>query len=417
MAVYFASIITSILIARQLGPDGRGQYAVITLWATILATAASLSIGDAVGVAAARADLPSAGPSPIYAIMGRALPTALCAFLLTLVPCLITFHFAVTLSGVKPTLFLYLLVTLSLFSTASNLVFGNYHRAQSRYVSYNLARSIVILLLSVLLISATFASRMKLDLDEVLTLFAVAVCVGTGVTFLLDSSIWTNVSWSKPDLELFKSGLAMHSPILLFMISSQIDRFVAMYAMPTKEFGLFAIAASVAQPPSSLLWTTLKAVIIGDRILQDPQKSKARLRQYAFWIMLTTIAMSPVAATTLYFLVPVVFGSQFAPAASTTSWLILGYALSPLRIMLHEVRRSTNRNAHAIIIETVYIATVLFVFLALSLTQLATGSTIALSLLAGNFGAVVVAISWPGISGARKVFSAVPSLGGIPDAD
>src|SRR5262249_38823367 len=52
-----ASVIIVSLTARLLGPDGRGQLAVISSWATIFATCAHLSLGQvAIHLAAERKD-------------------------------------------------------------------------------------------------------------------------------------------------------------------------------------------------------------------------------------------------------------------------------------------------------------------------------------------------------------------------
>lgn len=395
MASFLAAILTSILTARLLGPEGRGEYAIIFLWATTLASAATLSVGDAMGTIAARIDVDS---DAIDSIARRAIPTGAAAVLMTLVPCLIAFHFAVATSGIEMTPFLHLLAAIVIVAGAVNPLAQNYHRAKGRHLLFNVARSSVIMLSVSLAALWIVAPSVKLS-----SVLIVVIAAQIGAALISASSFFGLLSsiraW-KPDMELLLSGAAMHAPMLLFIVTSQIDRFVAMYAFPAAEFGFYAVAASVAQPASSLIWMTLRSVMIGDRALQDPSSRRARVRQYAGWLMLATLFASPAVVIAIHPIIPMAFGASFQPAVEMSAWLVLGYALTPLRVMFVETARITQRSGHAVVVECVYLTAVLALALVATNYHLSV-ATLAQCMVVGNVVAVAVAVGLRRFEGAQ----------------
>ena len=286
----------------------------------------------------------------------------------------------------------YLLAAVTIVATVANTVFYNYQRALNRYVYFNLARSIVPLLLCLLLALAAWCNQWHLSLDQVLTVLAAAVVLGALISMSGARDLICNFQWTKPNAGLLAAGLAMHGPVLVLMFSSQIDRIAAMYTLPTAEFGLFAAAASVAQPPSALLMITLRSVMIGDATLQEPSAQPGRLKQYAAQVMLAILVISPLAALALYYVVPIAFGAEFTAAAQTAVWLVLGYALAPVRVLLLELGRITQRNAKAMMIEIIYMLTVLLV-LVVTMRE-PSAPMFAVALIAGNVIAIAAALAW-----------------------
>lgn len=386
---YLAAIITSILTARLLGPEGRGQYAVVFLWATTLAAATMLSIGDAAGVAAAKA---RGDKRVIDAIMRRAFSTAVAATLALLLPGLALFGAAMSRSGVAPTPFFYGFAAVTIVSTVANTVICNYQRAHGQYLHFNFARSITLLLFCLFLVITVWFKIGRLSLEEVLSVLLAAVMAGALLTAVGAHNLFRDFRWTRPDIVLLARGVGMHGPVLLLIVSSQIDRFVGMYTLSAAEFGLFAAAASVAQPPSALLIITLRALMIGDATLQDPLAQRGRLRQYAAQVMLAILIISPLAALALYYVVPLAFGREFTAAAQTAVWLVLGYALAPVRVLLLELGRITQRNAKAMMIEIIYMLTVLFVLVVMMREP--SGPMFAVALIAGNVVAIAAALTW-----------------------
>ena len=151
------------------------------------------------------------------------------------------------------------------------------------------------------------------------------------------------------------AGLVLHVATLFFWLTINIDKFVAARMLNLKDFGVYSVAASVAQPASLLAIITLKTLLVGDAAIHNKDLRGSQLRHMAAVIIVSTVVLSTILWLGLKFIVPILFGVEYSGVIAIAGWLLLGNVLTPIRNLLVEQARVRNKASMTAIIETVFL--------------------------------------------------------------
>lgn len=385
---FVSSLAISILTARLLGPEGRGNYGVIFLWASTLANCATLGIADA---AAVRATRERAADASLSAMMHRSLATQIIVLGAVILPGVAIFSAGISLSGTTVDVRGVLVCACFIIFSAFSSVFQGFHRAASQYIRYNLNRILLFTTLAILLLCLGSIHGGALSLETVLTALilsqTLALAIGSVIALPL---LRGGVALTNADRSLLSAGLSMHAPTIVYLISMNVDRFLAAGLMDPLTFGQYSVAASVAQPSAFIFVIVIRVIMITDGQLQIVTRASQRLSKYVGVVLLGSLATTLTAGIIITVAMVAIFGSAFAPAAPLALWLLLGYLLSPIRAILGEYHRLTHSPHLNIVIELTY--SVIFAALMLALPSFPHHGEYGLALLAGNCVALTVGI-------------------------
>ena len=328
LAVTFA---TAVVIARELGPSGRGFYAV------------AATVG-AIGVQFGNLGLYAS--NIYYVAKDRALLPALIGntFAVVLVACVVTalsgigFVFWPTLSPLHGTLLLLALasvpVGLAYLLTQGLLLGVNEVRA------YNKIEYGVKFLALVLICVAALLDRGSVELFFGLTLLSVVLSFLWAILYL------RRVSTEPPALSLpvFRQsiGVGIKAYLIAFFgfLVMRIDLLMVKYMLGATEAGYYSISQVLAENTmmfpvvvGSLLFPKLSAIKEGEEKLR--LANKAVLATAA--LMLPAVVIPALAAAPI---ISIAFGRNFLPAASPFAWLMPGTYFLGIEIVMVQLLNS-----------------------------------------------------------------------------
>jgi O-antigen/teichoic acid export membrane protein len=315
LLVLAATFATAVVIARELGPTGRGFYAV------------AATVG-AIGVQFGNLGLYAS--NIYYVAKDRALLPALIGntFAVVLVACVVTvlsgigFVFWPKLSPVQGTLLLLALasvpVGLAYLLTQGLLLGVNEVRAYNK-IEYG-GKFLALLLICV----AALVDRGTVELFFGLTLLSVAL------SFLWAILCLRRVSTERPALSLavFRQsiGVGIKAYLIAFFgfLVMRIDLLMVKYLLGATEAGYYSISQVLAEN------TMMFPVVVG--LLLFPKLSSIREREEKLQlankaVLATAALMLPVVVIAALAAAPVIsvaFGRSFLPAVSPFAWLMPG---------------------------------------------------------------------------------------------
>jgi O-antigen/teichoic acid export membrane protein len=343
-AIVFINLLTGVITARLLGPEGRGIFAAVTVWPQLFALLAIAGVGNAVVFRLNKA------PDAAAPIVTATFVTGALTSLIAVVAGLVITPYA--LAKYDPaTIFLAQLCLVGVFINAFQMLikqtfagFGAYGLFSLANLSSQLAY-LLILLVTVILVPLT-------------STFAILGLIGSGVLGLvvLLPSFFRLV---RPGFD----GLGDQLPILLsysyrsagfdivMALSNYIDRLVLIFLLPAKLLGLYAVAYSfsrlvqLAQPAiASVLFSTMSA-------LNSVDAKQLHDRTYRFLLLLLAAGcallwlVGPAVMTFMY-------GREFGEATAIFRILIMEAALGVLGQITVQLFMSLDRPGVVSFIQT-----------------------------------------------------------------
>lgn len=331
------NLLTGVLLARTLGPSGRGELTAVLLWPSLLAVLGGLGVSDALTFYAARrwnVDELVGGAL----VLAAAQSVVLFAIGLLIEP-LVLHHYhhgavvsaTIMLAGYVPTS----LLALNLFGIING---------RQRLVSYQLLRGLVMLITAVGLTALAVA--------HALTVRNVVFCyVGANVTTMLAAAIeiWRR-DRARPlisrvttrALALF--GVKSQTGNVSVALNAQLDQLLVSVFLSPQALGLYTIAATVAWVVSMIGYSVsivALPVVAGD--FDDPMAQRERARSMlTLTVTISTLVAVPLIAFAPTFL-DLVFGHAFHHAATAARILIASSIVFSVNRALEAVLRAAGR--------------------------------------------------------------------------
>lgn len=329
------NLATGVIAARMLGPDGRGELAVVILWPQLVSAVGVALVTDAIIHASAgkNAPFPRIFASAVACALLLSVP--LIAVGLT-IESFVYGHYRPEVAALGRIYLLF--IPLTMLATFSAAIFqGNqdFVRWNALGVSVNAGYlSFILILLAIFGASiGTFAAASLLANGAALAL----------VVVWLAKRGWVGL---RPDPALMKRFLIYGAPIaighLLIVLGERLDQAVIAQFRGERELGLYVVALGTAGPILGL------GAMLGALVLpkiasrESPEDRAIVLGQY----LRLSIIISALATIILIALAPLIirilFGAMFLPAASLMQIVILAAVPAVARRLLGQAFKAHN---------------------------------------------------------------------------
>jgi O-antigen/teichoic acid export membrane protein len=316
-AILITNLATGIIVARALGPSGRGELAATLLVAQIAAWLFSMGSSEAISYFQARK--PEDGPRLLSSWLLVTLPLALIGIGLTQL--LLPVVFAAQTDAAIDLARIYLLVIpiIAFQQIFSGMLLGDHD-----FLYYNVTR-----FLYPALAAAVYAACLIFD---AFTVEAALIANGAAMAVALAISAYRSLrrhGLGRPDKKLlrhtFKYGVKAHAGSTAGLVNARLDLIVIPAFLTAASVGLYSIATNVTSIITTLTGTVaLMALPIAAREQGAPRPILVTLQ--------TALGISLVLAIPLALLAPVllgvVYGAEFEEAASALRLLLPGAVLA-----------------------------------------------------------------------------------------
>ena len=337
-AVQIANVITGIVAARFLLPEGRGELAFLLLWPALIADVGTLSINTAVSYYTAQSRF-----SPKRVFAGALFTLSVLSLLLMAVFVLLM---PLLFAGRGPELVTvgWVLLVFIPVHLCSSCLFSQFQGAHD-FTVYNALRLVlaysyfVFIVPFVWLFGATPAA------------FAYAFLAANAATLLTSTTLAGRNGWisGRPDKEVVRAlvsyGSRFHVSVLMAIVSRRIDIVVVTILLSSAELGLYVAAGALAGLP--MIATMTMDILVFPKIAAAETEDARRailgryLRATLLLLLPATIAMILVAP----YLVFLAFGEAFDGATNTARILLLVALPYTLKALITTYLRASDRMA------------------------------------------------------------------------
>lgn len=297
-----AAFVTSMLTARQLGPDGRGALAAYVLVASLSAASSQLGFANAY-IYRRRTD-----PNSAYQAMALAGLIAIALAAPVLAWGIGRFTGFVAFNGHLP-----LLLTMA-GATALLLYVNTLSQSESGLGSYNLGRALVpicllVFAVSVQLLGAPIGFVQYVAVQTGLTLLAIGV-LAPGILRMIRQAKGTT---SPGNLRgFFDYAAKFHANALVGIVVMNIDKLFLLQKVSPREFGFYALSFTTTR----LLGTVQDSVstaIFARHAGRDEAALSQSVRRAFRLTFLPMLAVAAGLAAVSGWLIPLIFGAPFRP--------------------------------------------------------------------------------------------------------
>jgi O-antigen/teichoic acid export membrane protein len=344
--IQLLNVLTGVLLARTLGPFGRGELAALLLWPTILAAVGSLGVMDAATYYCARS------PSGTGTIVGSALALGMCQsiFLIAsgvLVLPLVLSHYD---QHVLHAAYLFLsfipinILTLSLAGVINGL---------HRFAWFQSLRLLVV--------GATACGLVFLASIHALTIEkAAAVYLAANLLTLATAAVLYRVAdrsrirfSCKVARELLSFGVRSHLGNVSSLLNERLDQLVISAFLAPAKLGLYVIAVTLTSVTtlvgSSVSFVSLPTLA---RLRGLEERATAARRFVGLTILTSTAITLPLIAFTP-FVIEIAFGTAFRDAALVSRILLVAAIILSTNRVLSSSLTGLGRPLDAGIAESV----------------------------------------------------------------
>jgi len=325
-AIQALNVVTGVLLARALGPAGRGEFAAVMLWPGLFATVGALGVGEAITYHAAR------GTSAPGTLVGSAL--ALGAAQATV----LTAGAAVTIGRVlghqgadaRAAAQVYLAyVPLSFLCTYLLSVLGGLRR----FAVFQALRALVIALTALGLVALAAAGALAVRSAVLVYLGANLVTALAAVAAL---QLWKLRLEVDPGLvrRLLSFGARSHGGNVAAMLNERLDQLVMSVFLPPVSLGLYVVAVTMTSV-TGLVGVSAATVALPSVASADSAGERVyQARRLVGVTLLASVAVTVPVVAALPWLIRVFFGNAYAAAAGPGRVLLLAaVALSAGRVL------------------------------------------------------------------------------------
>jgi O-antigen/teichoic acid export membrane protein len=331
------NVATGILAGRLLGPDGRGELAIVMLWIGLLAELGSLGLYDAVMY---RASTDAAKPRALFAASGGLIvliSLALWAIGIVALPIAMASKDPEVLSlamfymvGYLPTYFGALLL--------SGLFQGRFDTT-----TWNVLRILVPVGYLAGILIAYAAGWATVGGFLLATVCAHVLAVAVACVAALSRG-WFAL---RPDPAVMRSlvayGWRAHIGDLLQAVRTRLDQMAIAVLLADSDMGLYAVALTIANAPiifaNTIAYVAFPAVSSAGTIAEKRSIFCRYLRVSAVMAVAILIAIYAVDD----WLIPALFGAAFAPSARLCDVLALGLVPYTLKLLYMQGLKAWDR--------------------------------------------------------------------------
>lgn len=332
------NIATGLLAARLLLPEGRGELAEIMLWAGLIVEFGIVGLSDALLYRAATG---ATQPRALFA----ATATLTVAFSLLLIAAGFVIEPYVFAGKDASLLHLALVFLVAYVPTSLGALFvASMFQGYLDMMTWNLLRGVVAIAYLALIGVAALLGYATVEG------FATANILGTAVAFAVGMALLKRRGWIgwRPDWATLRGlllyGAKVHVGEMLNSARQKIDQAMVALWLPHADLGLYVVALTVANGPLILAQTL--ANLAFPKISQQADISGKIIvfGRYFRFTVAVTVATTLVLLVVNPWLVPLLFGRAFAPAALIANILLLGLPAAAAKLLFIQALKSWDRS-------------------------------------------------------------------------
>lgn len=330
------NVMTGVLLARTLGPHGRGELAAVLLWPSLLAAFGSLGLFDAITFQAARR------MSPNSALLGTGLALACVESLVcvavgvAVMPHVLSHYDA----AVVRTAYVFLafiplnLITLTLMSLLNGMQkYGQFHALR----------------LIVLGASATAIVVLRAADELSVANVAAAYLVANALTGLVAIVLVARAVDARPtvDLRLGRKmlvfGLQSHSGSMSWMMNERMDQLVISIFLAPARLGLYVTAVTLTSLTSLAGTAVATAAFPVVAKLHDLRARRETVRHYVRVALLVSVAASLPLFVLAPWVIDLFFKDVYSDAANVARVLLIAAVVLSLNRVLGASLKAIGR--------------------------------------------------------------------------
>ena len=335
LAMTAATLLSGVVLARLLGPEARGAYGAAQFWAQFSVSLGTFSLYEAAVVRLRGSGETGASRLPSLLVAASCLSVAGFA-LLSLA------HLAgiVRVPNVSTATFLAFALTALLIGQYS-MSFMTIESAGLRFGWLNLDRAVS----PVLFTGACLALYMA-DIASVPAVLLVFALTRLPV-LILRFRHFRECLPGKVDTPFLRStgalGLRFHGAAAIGLVAGDADRLIVVSLWSEDLLGYYFVAVSATGAGFSLLVSSLRIILLPGLAGMEPDRRRASVER----LLRVTFAGCVLCALALFIaaptLVPLIYGSDFAPAAGYVQGLLVPMMLLPCISAISICNRSAER--------------------------------------------------------------------------
>jgi O-antigen/teichoic acid export membrane protein len=324
-------LFTGILLARLLGPEGRGVVGSVVTYATVLVGLGQLSVGDVTVILEKEVGEDQA--------LATAWTVSLSNFLIS-TPVLAVIIWAVfrTDASVPLMLTVAFFLAFALSNMINQLYLGVFRiRHQFGKVQiFALTKPTVYLAALLVLAGGLVAPTVESILIALTASNLVAVAVRAAIDGLpfVGRLHWRSVGG------FLKLALPLYTTKVLQTLGTQGDRLLAVTLLSAHEIGIFLVATTFASVIPGIYSTAVKLLVLPAMVSIGHETRSAQANQMLRLTWAASIVAGLFTAAIAHLLIPLLFGAAYASAGGMAVWLAAANLLRPVRESLLEVQKS-----------------------------------------------------------------------------
>jgi enterobacterial common antigen flippase len=369
-------VLSGLIVARLLQPEGRGQLAAIMFWPQLIGALGFISLGDTIVV--------MRGGQLIDAPRLRGVVFSLCFVLVPIGLAVGWLVLPIVLGDLGSDLLLiaYLYLAAFLFVNYLSLTAIAFDQGSLRFSRFNWFRVIQPALYVVALAWLWITGNFRVD--TVIWASLLGACVATLGLLIRPGEASPQMPRLDDLVKVISRALRIHGHSILATTTSYVDRALVLLVFGYHENGLYAVAWTVASTLMGLVSNTFTMVVLpfAARGQGTSNAIDQLLRTIRYSVLACALAMTGVSLVNL-FLTELLFGSEFSGAVRPAGLLILGAGLLLVRQVTIANLKGIGRNDAGAASECATLLT--FMVSALALAKSFSLEGVAIAVVLANF--------------------------------
>jgi O-antigen/teichoic acid export membrane protein len=335
--------VSSILLARGLGPENRGVLLAIMFWPAFLLSIFYISLNEATAYHIARAGSEShqrERQRSVAMTCQLLMAVAVTLTMLLILPLVVSERGSSFLTVV--------LMYASVFSpfTILYLFYSAVRQGQSDFLVFNLLRLCQPLIYVVgIVVLALFGN---LGIETALQTMLISTAVSVLLAIHLGGVQWPTWDWGAMR-SLFRTALRLHGVNVLLFVALEVDKLIVIEWMDDRSAGLYVVALAVSTLGSGLVVNSLGALSLPKIAgTVDAADRIRKLCQFTQAGVLSLVLVNVAGAVILPPLLPLIFGANFGESAAVLVILLVANTLRGLRQVIDRNLRAMGENRPSI---------------------------------------------------------------------
>lgn len=329
------TLATSVILARTLGPEGRGVLAAVTIWAPIIAGIACLSLNDSTLYHLARSKSSEASDKFIASALFLQIAVGLVASVIfaPMVPFFM-----------GPERAPYMSVAVVFSAAFIPLTMIGMHQKAVAQGRFQFSKFNVLRLVQPSLYFIALCGSLLFDsMDWRFVVFAQLGALGLSLVPALFLSWPQMPGWSYPEVRaLLKTGLHFQAANLILYAAAEADKILVVSLMTDVDVGLYIGAFAIASMGVGLVVQTLSVRLMADISGADEQERPILARRYTQAAIVMLVVVNLGLAIGVPFVIPFLLGEAFRPAVVVAEILLIALYLKGVRSVIDQVLRAMH---------------------------------------------------------------------------